>query len=202
MGHLRHACRSMRTGGLETDSDAVLARALIEGDEAALAGIYDRFMPGIYDFLGRFLHDRFAAEDLAQMTFVRAWEGRQTLREPEKVKSWLYTIAHNLATNHVTRTRRSEPIEDQYDLATAAPGPEDQVAAKELAELVWAAAASLEPRQYAILDLSVRRELATQTSTGSPSPGTQVPLAGVQNRSSGCQATRAGYVCSLAAVTA
>src|ERR1700716_1905297 len=123
----------MRTEGLEVTSDATLARAFAQGDEAALAGLYDRFMPGIYDFLARFLHDRFAAEDLAQMTFVRAWEGRQTLREPERVKSWLSPFAHTLATTHATRPRRSEPIEDQYDLATGAPGPEDQVAATELA---------------------------------------------------------------------
>src|SRR5919108_4658045 len=116
----------MRTGGLETTSDAVLARAFVQGDEAALGALYDRFMPGIYDFLARFLHDRFAAEDVAQMTFVRAWENRLGLREPQRVKSWLFAIAHNLATNHVTRTRRTEPIEEQLDLASPAPGPEDQ----------------------------------------------------------------------------
>src|SRR5207302_1721864 len=33
---------------------------------------------------------------------------------------------------------------------------------REAAELVWAAAASLEPRQYAVLDLSVRRGLTTR----------------------------------------
>src|ERR1700730_8023754 len=151
----------MRTGGLETTSDATLASALVQGDEAALAGIYDRFMPGIYAYLARFLHDRFAAEDLAQMTFVRAWDSRQSLRDPQKMKSWLFTIAHNLATNHATRTRRAEPIDDQFDLASAAPGPEDEGASREVADLVWAAAASREPRQYAVLDLAVRRELAT-----------------------------------------
>jgi RNA polymerase sigma factor (sigma-70 family) len=151
----------MRTGGLETTSDAALARAFVQGDEAALGALYDRFMPGIYDFLARFLNDRFGAEDVAQMTFVRAWENRQGLRDPQKVKSWLFAIAHNLATNHATRTRLAEPIDERFDLASTAPGPEDQAAAREVAELVWAAAASLEPRQYAVLDLCVRRELAT-----------------------------------------
>src|SRR3982074_14913 len=148
-------------GGLDMSSDMELARALREGDEAALAAIYDRYMPGIYDFLARFLRDRSAAEDLAQMTFIRAWEKRDSLRDPARVKSWLYTIAHNLATNHVTRNRRTQPIDEEFDLASAAPGPEDQTAAKAVAELVWAAAASLEPRQYGARALTVRRELAT-----------------------------------------
>jgi RNA polymerase sigma factor (sigma-70 family) len=151
----------MRKGGLGTSSDFELGRALREGDEAALAGLYDRYMPGIYDFLGRSLCDRSAAEDIAQLTFIRAWESRDTLREPVRVKSWLFTIAHNLANNHLSRARRTESIEDQFDLASPAAGPETEAETREIANLVWAAAASLEPRQYAVLDLCVRRDLAT-----------------------------------------
>jgi len=151
----------MRKEGLDTSSDFELGRALGEGDESALAGLYDRHMPAIYDFLARFLRDRTAAEDVAQLTFIRAWESRDTLREPGRVKSWLFTIAHNLATNHYTRIRRAESIEDQFDLASPAAGPEGEAESREMANLVWAAAASLEPRQYAVLDLSVRRDLPT-----------------------------------------
>ncbi|MDQ6921248.1 MAG: sigma-70 family RNA polymerase sigma factor [Candidatus Dormibacteraeota bacterium] len=146
---------------MKTSPDIGLGRALRDGSEEALGALYDRHLPGIYDFLSRFLRDRSAAEDLAQMTFVRAWEARESLQEPGRVQGWLYTIANNLATNHVTRSRRTEPIDDQFDLAAPAPGPEDQAAAREMAELVWAAAASLEPRQYAVLDLYVRRDLPT-----------------------------------------
>src|SRR5919108_4087689 len=124
----------MRTGGLETTSDAVLARAFVQGDEAALGALYDRFMPGIYDFLARYLHDRFAAEDVAQMTFVRAWDSRQALRDPQKVKSWLYGIAHNLATNQVTRTRRADPSRRRLRPARPAPGPAGQLAPQQAAE--------------------------------------------------------------------
>jgi RNA polymerase sigma factor (sigma-70 family) len=151
----------MRTGGLETAPDVELGRAFRDGDEAALAALYDRHMSGIYDFLARLVRDPAAAEDLTQMTFVRAWEARAKLRDPVRVKAWLFTIANNLGLNHLTRRPPTDPIEEQFDLATPAPGPEAQAIAKESAELVWAAAASLEPRQYAVLDLSVRRELAT-----------------------------------------
>src|SRR5438270_4427669 len=141
--------------------DTELGAALREGSEAALGALYDRHLPGIYDFLSRFLRDGSTAEDVAQLTFVRAWEARESLQDPARVRGWLFTIAHNLATNHVTRSRRTEPIDEQSALAAMAPGPEDQVTAREMAELVWAAAASLEPRQYAVLDLYVRRDLPT-----------------------------------------
>src|ERR1700716_2682166 len=151
----------MRTRGLESAPDLELGRSFRDGDEAALAALYDRHLPGIYDFLARLVRDPPAAEDLPQMTLLRAWEARLKLRDPARVRAWLYTIANNLALNHLTRRPPTDPIDEQFDLATPAPGPEAEAMANESAELVWAAAASLEPRQYAVLDLSVRRELAT-----------------------------------------
>jgi RNA polymerase sigma factor (sigma-70 family) len=151
-----------RTQALEEASDAALGAALGQGDQSALAALYDRHMPGIYDHLARYVRDPFAAEDLVQTTFVRAWERRETLRDPGGVKAWLFTIAHNLATNQLTRTRPVDPVEDHYDLATPGLGPEQEATSRESAELVWAAASSLEPRQYAVLDLCLRRELSTR----------------------------------------
>jgi RNA polymerase sigma factor (sigma-70 family) len=147
---------------LEETSDAALGAALGQGDQSALAALYDRHMPGIYDHLARYLRDPFAAEDLVQTTFVRAWERRETLRDPGGVKAWLFTIAHNLATNQLTRTRPVDQVEDHYDLAAPGLGPEQEATSKESGELVWAAASSLEPRQYAVLDLCLRQELSTR----------------------------------------
>jgi RNA polymerase sigma factor (sigma-70 family) len=151
----------MAAGGLDAASDLALGQAFRDGDEAALAALYDRHLRAVYDFVARVVRDPASAEDLTQMTFVRAWEGRDKLRDPARVKAWLFTIAHNLALNHVTRGRKLESIDDQFDLATPAAGPEAELEAKDAAQLVWAAAASLEPRQYAVLDLSLRRDLAT-----------------------------------------
>jgi RNA polymerase sigma factor (sigma-70 family) len=143
-------------------SDAALGAALHQGDDGALASLYDRHLPAIYDFLARYLRDPNSAEDLAQTTFVRAWERRETLRNPDGVRAWLFTIAHNLATNQLTRGRRAEPIEERFDLAAPGPGPEQEAVTREATALVWAAASSLEPRQYAVLDLCIRRELSTR----------------------------------------
>ncbi|HEY4025736.1 MAG TPA: sigma-70 family RNA polymerase sigma factor [Candidatus Dormibacteraeota bacterium] len=145
-------------------SDTELAIQLQAGDTAALGQLYDRHVRGIHDFLARFTRDRSAAEDLAQSTFLRAWERRETLRDPSKVRAWLYATAHNLALNHVTRSRDSGPVDDEAvgRVADTRRGPEEEAMARDAAELVWAAASSLEPRQYAVLDLSVRRGLSTR----------------------------------------
>jgi virginiamycin B lyase len=99
------------------------------------------------------------ADDVTQATFAQVWQQRQTLRSPEAIKGWTYEIAYNLALKQVSRARVTLPIETQWQLAAVEPRPDQAAETSEAARLVWDAAASLEPRQRAILDLSVRRGL-------------------------------------------
>jgi RNA polymerase sigma factor (sigma-70 family) len=128
---------------------------------AAFAALYEQHAVEIHDFLLRTVRDAAAAEDLTQTTFLRAFERRSTLSDPGKVRPWLFSIAHHLALNQLSRSRPTDDIDAQYELATPERGPEDQVIAEESAELVWAAARSLEPRQYAVLDLATRHQMTT-----------------------------------------
>jgi len=41
------------------------------------------------------------AEDMTQETFIKAFTERKTLREPEKLRGWLFTIARNLTLNEI-----------------------------------------------------------------------------------------------------
>lgn len=145
-------------------SDADLVVRLQAGDANALAVLYDRHAAGIHDFLARFTRDPAAAADLVQATFLRAWERRSTLRTPARVRSWLYAAAHDLARDHLAGSPRRESIGAGGGAAIAyvRQGPVEAPLAREAAELVWEAAASLEARQYAVLDLSLRRGLSTR----------------------------------------
>jgi RNA polymerase sigma factor (sigma-70 family) len=154
----------MSDGGLRpppVSTDAELAARLKAGDPDGLGELYARHTRGIHDFLARFVRDASAAEDLTHSTFLRAWERRGTLRDPARVRAWLYSIAYNLGLNHVTRNRPVDSIDAAAgaEIEDTARGPEEAAVAQEIADLVWAAASSLEPRQYAVLDLSVRQDL-------------------------------------------
>lgn len=141
--------------------DSVLAELARNGDNAAFGLIYERYAPRLFDFLVRMLRNQASAEDLTQTTFLRALERRETLREPSKVRGWLYSIAYHLA---MTRLAAGKYVgsSDTLDLAVAGDAsPEDEALSADAADLVWAAAASLEPRQYAVLDMVVRRDLDT-----------------------------------------
>ena len=130
----------------------------------AFAEIYAQYAPRIFDYLARMVRNRDDAEDLLQATFLRAYEKQHTLRDPKKVKGWLFMIAHNQTMNYFRISRR----ESSANVATGFPelkstevSPEAGAEAAEAAEIVWSAASSLNLRQYEVIDLTVRQGLST-----------------------------------------
>jgi RNA polymerase sigma-70 factor (family 1) len=76
-------------------------RKLKLSDRDSFKRIVKYFHSGIFNFLVFKVNDRTIAEDLLQDTFIRLWENRRALDENLSVKSYLFTIASNLALNHV-----------------------------------------------------------------------------------------------------
>jgi RNA polymerase sigma-70 factor (ECF subfamily) len=52
--------------------------------------------------------NRFDAEDLAQETFIKAYKKLDTLKNPEKTKSWLYSIARNTVMDFFRKNKNRE----------------------------------------------------------------------------------------------
>ncbi|HVK24355.1 MAG TPA: sigma-70 family RNA polymerase sigma factor [Actinokineospora sp.] len=140
-------------------TDADLVDATLAGDEGAFPLLYDRYRAPVTRFVARTVGDPYLAEDLTQEAFVRALRVLRDLREPARFRPWLFSIAHRAALDHV---RRGGPVL-LWDLPETAgdDSPHESAAAREAAGLVWDAAASLEPRQLAILELTVRDEVTT-----------------------------------------
>ena len=86
------------------DTDALdradMAR-LVRGEATALDDLMARHAGPLCGFLHRLLGDEDTAHDLAQETFVRVFEHRQRFRATANFATWLYTIAANLARNHL-----------------------------------------------------------------------------------------------------
>lgn len=62
----------------------------------------------IVNFHFRFVGNRFDAEDLAQETFIKAYKKLDTLKNPEKAKSWLYSIARNTAMDFFRKNKNRD----------------------------------------------------------------------------------------------
>ncbi|WP_091374036.1 sigma-70 family RNA polymerase sigma factor [Actinokineospora alba] len=140
-------------------SDATLVLDARAGDDDAFTQLHDRYRAPVTRFVTRTVGDPHLAEDLVQEAFVSALRNLDGLREPARFRPWLFSIAHRGALDHV---RKDGPLllAELPELADSGETPHEAAAAREAAGLVWDAAASLEPRQLAILELTVRDEVS------------------------------------------
>lgn len=96
-------------------SDETLLAGLGTGDAEIALAFVRRFSGRVFGVAISVLHDPNLAEDVAQQTFERAWK-HAAVHDPRRgsVKTWLSTIAHNLAID-VVRARRPQVV-DPSDL--------------------------------------------------------------------------------------
>ena len=78
----------------------------------------------------RILRDPATAEDIAQETLLRAWLGRDRMRD-EDVGAWLTVVARNLAVSHLRRERRQVSTDAVPDVADESSDPAVHVARNE-----------------------------------------------------------------------
>ena len=69
-------------------------------ESLAFKNLYDRYYDAIRNFLYYKSGNIYLAEDLTQDAFMILWKKRESI-DPDKVKSYLYTIANNLFLNEV-----------------------------------------------------------------------------------------------------
>jgi RNA polymerase sigma factor (sigma-70 family) len=140
-------------------SDAELARAAATGDRHAFAMIYDRYANRLHDFCLGMVRDRDAAADCVQDVFCAAATQLPKLREPDRLRPWLYAIARNEALRCI-RDRRREQVSDELpEAASHEAGPDTLAARNELADLIAEAAGGLGDRDRTVLELAYRHGL-------------------------------------------
>jgi RNA polymerase sigma factor (sigma-70 family) len=142
-----------------TGSDAELARASAAGDRTAFASIYDRYADRLHDFCAGMLADRDSAADCVQDAFCIAATRLPQLRDPDKLRPWLYSIARNEALRRIRERRRETPSEELPDMASDDAGPDTLAARTELADLIADAAGGLSDRDRSVLELAFRHGL-------------------------------------------
>jgi RNA polymerase sigma-70 factor (ECF subfamily) len=102
-------------------SDERLSRRLATGEAAAFDELYRRYSHRLSAYASGLLGDRAAGEDVAQVALLNAYQALRRGHQPEKVRSWLFRIAHNEAVDMLARRRE---LLDGLDLEDR-PAPED-----------------------------------------------------------------------------
>lgn len=101
----------LQTEEAEPDGRRQVARLVDGGGEArqedfeSFFRLYER---EIFGYLWHITGDEQASYDIAQETFVRAWQRFERVRHYEQPRAWLFRVATNLASNH----RRNRSVRD------------------------------------------------------------------------------------------
>ena len=123
------------------------------GDRSAWEQIVRRYSRLVRSIAAEFRLQESDAADVAQNTWLRLLAYGGTIRDPEKLGSWLATTARREASALLRRSRPEVASESAGDgIAAGDPSPEDVVVAAETAAGVRRAAGELNDRQRLLVN--------------------------------------------------
>ncbi len=129
------------------------------GDADAFAAIVGRYQAEIFRHCARMTRSEAEGEELAQETFVRAWQALPGFRGEASLKNWLYKIATNLCLNHLESWRTRKRGDAEMDGLAGAENPERSLTDARDAAWVREAVTRLPPRQRAVVLMKVFEEM-------------------------------------------
>lgn len=147
--------------------DAELIEAVLEGSSAAFETLVARYQDRVFRLLGRYCRDPVECEDLSQEVFLKVFRKLHTFQGDSQFFTWLYRIAVNAATDHLSRAghRRLRLVDDDAVLDGGSGDEHSPMAplmTAELAAVTRAIVASLPEKFRTIL---VLREFEDLTYT-------------------------------------
>ncbi len=166
-------------------SDALeieLARDLLAGKEEAFDRFVETFRSKLFQYSYLMCGQREDAEEVAQETLLKVFESFDQLREPERVKAWVFRIAKNaclmkrrksvFAPARELSLEQLMPASDgdggarQLQIADWSELPDSQVLRSELRGVLDRAIAELPEIYRAVILLRDIEELSTEETAG------------------------------------
>jgi RNA polymerase sigma factor (sigma-70 family) len=140
--------------------DRTVVAALVSGDPRGLDSAYRTYADRLFTYCRGMLRDSEAAADAVHDTFILANQRAGQLRDPERLRSWLYAIARNECLRILRRRGRQVPLDEAGQVSAPPSDPGAALNAADAQELVRAAAEGLNPGDREVLELAMRHELA------------------------------------------
>lgn len=158
---------------------------LRKGDLDALGGLIEQYQTRLYRYLLRLLHEPATAEDLFQQTWIRVAEKIGNYDPKRSFENWLFTVARNLAFDHLRRYRPEsldEPLpsgESRLELlASESAGALDEMVGAERSALVATAMEKLPLIFREVLNLRFEEDMKLEEIAAI----LQIPLSTVKSR--------------------
>ena len=139
--------------------DPEVVAAIVAGDPAGLAEAYDKYAVPLYSYCRSMLREPADAADAVQDTFLVAAAKLHSLRDPGKLRPWLYAVARNECLRRLRAGYALSALEEAGDLPSQTAEVGVAMEQAELAELVRAAIDGLNPGERDVIELSLVAEL-------------------------------------------
>ena len=153
---------------MDRQSEVELARALTAREPQAFECFVEHFRSKIFYYSWLMCGQAEDAEEVAQETLLKVFQNFDQLREPERVRAWIFRIAKNACLMQ----RRKSVFAPEHELAVedlppgseitdAAPLPDDELQRGEVRAVLDRVIAELPPPYRAVVLLRDIEELST-----------------------------------------
>ena len=96
---------------MQNDTDQYLIQQTLAGDTRAYGQLVSRYQDLVYTVAIRMMKVREEAEEVAQDSFIKAYESLESYRGESKFSSWLYSIVYRKSLDRLRKNKRSQTTE-------------------------------------------------------------------------------------------
>lgn len=163
---------------MEREKEIELARELLAGNPAAFDRFVEHFRSKIFQYSWMMCGHREDAEEVAQETLLKVFESFEQLREPQRVRAWVFRIAKNaclmkrrksvfapkqeLSLDELMPVARHDGEQIKIEIADWSALPDEEVLRGELREVLHRAMTELPDIYRSVILLRDVEELSTE----------------------------------------
>ena len=163
---------------MDREAEVELARQLLTGKPEAFDRFVEHFRAKIFQYSWLMCGQREDAEEVAQETLLKVFESFDQLREPERVRPWMYRIAKNaclmkrrksvfapaqeLSLDQFLPAKNQSDGDMKLDIADWSHLPDDQLLQLEMKQVLERAIGELPEIYRVVILLRDLEELSTQ----------------------------------------
>jgi len=146
-----------------SSDDAQLVELSLRGDTQAFGSIVERHQSLVCGLAYSACGNVHVSEDLAQETFITAWQQLRNLREKSNLRGWLCGIARHVINNFLRRQRRTPTamaaeLDEVIHPASDEPSPDECAINEQESAMLWCAVQTLPPNYREPMVLYYRQQ--------------------------------------------
>ena len=109
---------------MDKNSDQIYIDKVLQGDTNAFAYLIDRYKSMAYTLAIKIVKNHEDAEEVAQDSFLKAYQKMDTFKGDSKFSTWLYTIVYRNAISKIRKKKVDTSDLDSFIVTNHSEGPE------------------------------------------------------------------------------